>query len=583
MEELRYPTRLMLLIALLQGLALLLLHQSIDFEFWPATAPQWLFAAYALVIIGPGMYLLGVNDRNKVRLVTYIAPFAALCALLAFYTGGQAIPSSPSRLDTLLAPMTFTLALLTFKALMYVQVKTADEPFVYPQLFHYSWRNLLTLGLALAFTLVTWGVLMLWAGLFSVINIDFFGELFEQKWFYYPALNLALALGVILIRRLSVIVDTIKQLQQALLKYLLVLLVFVSVIFLLALPFTGLSPLWEEGPGSYLILWMQACLLFALNSVYQGDADEDPYSPFVHRFIYLGILLLPIYSGLVFYGLSLRVEQYGWSVSRYWGMIVWMFLALFSLGYVTCIVRYRDNWIAGLGRINVAMGWLLMLVMVLVNSPFADLRVLTADNQLARIKSGQTALHDIDIPYFANQLALPGYLAIEQLKQTYGDSHPTLALRLSRAYQEGAIEPEQDKLMVINSIECLNDCNMPSDLADVIYDSLTNSNYLLRQAEHLYLLAVDPDGDNQTDYLLMLETNYLVDATLYMRRNSNWYPIDIEDLGPAGKNKTMTLREYLQALEVNYRQPQYRIMQIGDFHFNVTLKEQLKSSPEQGQ
>ena len=174
MEELRYPTRLMLLIALLQGLALLLLHQSIDFEFWPATAPQWLFAAYALVIIGPGMYLLGVNDRNKVRLVTYIVPFAGLCALLAFYTGGQAIPSSPSRLDTLLAPMTFTLALLTFKALMYVRVKTADEPFVYPQLFHYSWRNLLTLGLALAFTLVTWGVLMLWAGLFSVINIDFF-------------------------------------------------------------------------------------------------------------------------------------------------------------------------------------------------------------------------------------------------------------------------------------------------------------------------------------------------------------------------------------------------------------------------
>ncbi|HCB18277.1 MAG TPA: hypothetical protein DEP76_14645, partial [Alteromonas sp.] len=61
------------------------------------------------------------------------------------------------------------------------------------------------------------------------------------------------------------------------------------------------------------------------------------------------------------------------------------------------------------------------------------------------------------------------------------------------------------------------------------------------------------------------------------------YPIDIEDLGPTGKDKTMTLREHLQTLEVKYREPQYRIMQIGDFHFNVTLKEQLKSSPEQGQ
>ncbi|MCP3704969.1 MAG: DUF4153 domain-containing protein, partial [Alteromonas sp.] len=182
---------------------------------------------------------------------------------------------------------------------MYLQVWANKEAFAYPKLFSYSWRNLLTFGVALVFTLVTWGVLMLWAGLFKVINVDFFYELFTEEWFYYPILSMALAFGIILIRSLTFIVDTIKRLQQALLKYLLVLLVFISLLFLIALPFTGLAPIWENGPGSYLLLWMQACILFALNSVYQNDAEERPYGLLLHRFIYLGILLLPCYSALV--------------------------------------------------------------------------------------------------------------------------------------------------------------------------------------------------------------------------------------------------------------------------------------------
>lgn len=580
MEDLRLPTKLMLLVALLQGLSLLLLHQSVDFEFWPATAPPWLFSIYAAVIIGPTLYLLAVSTQNGRQLLSYILPFTLLCSLLAFYTGTQTVPNESPRLAPLLVPMTFTLALLAFKALMYIQVKTASEPFNYPQLFHYSWRNLLTLGLAVAFTMVTWGVLMLWAGLFSVIKIDFFDELFQEKWFYYPALNLALVLGIIIVRRLSVIVDTIKQLQQALLKYLLVLLIFVALIFLISLPFTGLAPLWEKGPGSYLILWMQACILFALNSVYQGDADERPYGVLLHRFIYLGLLLLPCYSALVFYGLSLRIEQYGWSVSRYWGILAWIFLTLFSLGYAGCIVRLKDHWISGLGRINVGMGWLLMVALILINSPLLDLRKMTVNNQLARIASGESAPNDIDIHYLANQLARPGYDAIAQLKTTYKNSHPALVLKLNRAYQKAPIDAVQDKQLVTESIECLNACELPAELATQIYTDLSENNYKLMQAKAFYALAVDPNQDMVADYLLLLEMTYGFDTTLYINSKGGWLALHTEQIALKPDDTGRPLAERLGDLSINYSAPQFQHMQIGELQIGVSLRGEAKHAGE---
>jgi hypothetical protein len=124
-------------------------------------------------------------------------------------------------------------------------------------LFLWSWRNFLTLSLAVLFAGSFWLLLMLWAALFKAINIDFFSDLFEQRWFYYPAIALANGFGIIIFRKLTYIIDTITRLQQALIKFLLVLLSLVSLLFLGALPFTGLEPLWESG-GSSLILWMQA-------------------------------------------------------------------------------------------------------------------------------------------------------------------------------------------------------------------------------------------------------------------------------------------------------------------------------------
>src|SRR5690606_33963620 len=214
---------------------------------------------------------------------------------------------------------------------------------------------------------------------------DFFHDLFTERWFYYPVLALAQGFGIIIFRNQAKVIDTITRIQQALMKFLLVILVLVSLLFLAALPVTGLAPLWETGQGSMLILWLQALMLFFLNAVYQDDAAARPYPMLIHRFIYLGVALLPIYSAIAFYGLSLRVEQYGWSVDRCWGFLLWGFFALFSLGYLWGIIKQRDHWLEHLSWVNVRMGLVLLAVMLLINSPLIDFRKISVSSQLNQL------------------------------------------------------------------------------------------------------------------------------------------------------------------------------------------------------
>jgi hypothetical protein len=248
--------------------------------------------------------------------------------------------------------------------------------------------------------------LILWAALFDAINIEFFNDLFKKPWFYYPAIALANGFGIIIFRNLTYIIDTITRLQQALMKFLLVILVLVSLLFIGALPFTGLEPLWKSG-GSSLILWMQALMLFFLNAVYQDDPDARPYHLVLHRFIYIGIAILPIYSIISFYGLSLRVDQYGWTLARCWAFLIWFLLALFPIGYCWGIAKLRDEWLQQLSKVNVVIGLIVLALMLMVNSPLLDFRKIVVNNQLQRLETGLTQIEDFDINYFRKSLAKP--------------------------------------------------------------------------------------------------------------------------------------------------------------------------------
>lgn len=559
------PKSLMLLIALVQGLALLLLHQAIALEFWPQGRPHWLFGFYALAFVCPTMLLLSLEQGRVMQLLRWILPYGLLVTLLGFYLGWQANPLGETRLEGLLWAMVLTLGVASFKALIYIQQRVSGEAFTYSQLFRYSWRNFLTLMLSLFFALCVWGLLMLWAGLFRAIKINFFHDIFTERWFYYPALALAQGFGVIIFRQQQGVIDTITRIQQALMKFLLILLVFVSLLFLVTLPFTGLQPLWETGRGSGLILWMQALMLFFVNAVYQDEPDQRPYPLWLHRFISLGVAFLPVFSAIAFYGLSLRVGQYGWTVGRCWGFVIWGLLALFSLGYLWGLLRLRDRWLERLSWVNVRMGLVVMAIALLSASPLLDFRKISLASQLQRVEQGKIAIDELDFRYFYRQLARPGYLALERIKSEYAESRPELVLKIEasdhiyRRYENSAIERETFS----RSLRRFDDQPLPQGLEEALHLWAKDNQWRFMDNSGLYLQPVDLNADGTDEYLLVTVGKHQTYLELFVSGEKGWQQASLHQVSYRDDPDT-PLPKLLEAGAVEVVPPGWQRLKIGE-------------------
>src|SRR5690606_7374610 len=130
-DEKNIPASLLILVALVQGLLLLLLHQAIEFKFWPHSEPAWLFSFYSMVFTGPIMLLLGLTQGKLLEFGKWVLPFTLLVGVLGFYVGSQATPLVYVRYESLLFAFVLTLGIAVFKALMYTQQFISGEPFNY--------------------------------------------------------------------------------------------------------------------------------------------------------------------------------------------------------------------------------------------------------------------------------------------------------------------------------------------------------------------------------------------------------------------------------------------------------------------
>jgi hypothetical protein len=553
------PKAAMLSIAVGQGLLLFALYKAFDAHVWPSESPLWWYPLWTLVVAIPILLLLSLECGNERRVVSMSAGFGAVLAVLAIYTGWQAQPFGEFPVFSLSAAFGLSIAIACFKALMYLQQRAAHLPMSYEVLFTYSWRNFLVVALAALFVLVFWLILQLWAGLFRVIEIDFFSELFKKDWFLFPVLGFAHGLGVLIFRELTRVIDNITRLLQGLIKLLLPLVVIVAAIFLLALPFTGLDALWATGSGTSLLLWLTALMLFFTNAVYQDGRDAHPYPPIVHRLIYVGLYALPVLCVLSLYGLMLRLNQYGWTVERSWGFVVWLVLALFSAGYVWGIVTRRADWPETLARVNTIMGIVVLVLMLLANSPFMDFRKISLGSQLARVDSGEIELESFDFYYAHHHLARPGNLALEKMIADVGDSDPDLLemIKNPRAIQSAMALEAGDKFWakVVYRPEAFE---VPFALKAMIEQfRFTN---LPGEA---VLLQVDLDSDRQNEYALIQLHEHGIMRAMYFHKtddgwqqgnlNYSWQDFPAEDVAKSVKEGAIELES-----------SQYKDLRIGE-------------------
>jgi len=504
------PKSLMLATAGLQGLGIYLLYRSFDEGLWPSQSPMWFYPMISLVLLLPAGFLLTVERSRERATLVRVGAYGIIVGLLGAYIGYQAMPFGAVRIDGLLATYAITLGIASFITLIFVQ-RQVTEALGYEPLFLFSWRNLVVGGLSLAFLGGVILMYLLWAALFNEIGIGFFKELFRKVWFVALLGALSFGSGVIVFRGLTDVVDSISRLLSGIIKLLLPFLLVMTVAFLVALPFTGLEILWSTNQGTLLLMVLTFILLLCLNAVYQTGAGSSPYPSWLHHAITGALFTLPVFSALSFYGLYARLDQYAWTVVRYWAFVVWLTLCLFSFGYVLAVIKRRAAWPTMMASVNSILGVFVIVVLLLSNSPVLDFRKLSLASQMHRLTSGAVSPEDFDDQYLRAELARPGYLALQELTE----QDPVLWARLkdgsdplseTAGAQPGNLEardlsrsaslPRQKNGALVLAPA---DLVLPTPVA-VAIDAL-----MAAEADtSAYVLAVDFDQDGQTEYAALL-------------------------------------------------------------------------------
>ena len=514
------PRLTILLAALLQGIALWALDTVLENQWSLSQQPVALYICYTLTLALLTMLQLGLRRDNDQRMGIGLMLSGLMMALFAGYLGLQLLPAGSVYQDHIRFNFISIMTLLSFLALIYWQSWAAGDTSGYAALFRFAWRNVLILGLSALFTLIFWGLLQLCAELFQLIGIDFFNRLFDHSWFYYPVLAVVFGVGIMLFRSLESLLDTILRVLQIFSQWLLPLLLVIALLFLLALPFTGLQVLWDTGKGTALILSLLGLLLFFINAVYQ-HGGHVPYARWLHRLLYLGVLLLPIFSMIAAYGLYLRLQQYGFTVERGWALVTWAFLTAFCLGYAWLILRRGNAWTQGLGQINGVLGILLVITLMVLSSPWVDFRKISAHHQLTRFQQNHD-FSNLDIWYLSYHLGRPGYLAIEQLKTEYADNEEALQQLNDGSYdnwQGDLSRPTRQQFAQSFSVYPEN-YPVPKELMDAIYQNVAA--WYGPEQRHWYLLFVDLNHDHQPDPVLIEDQQQWGYAQLWSRTNGYW-------------------------------------------------------------
>lgn len=556
-------------ISLIQGIVLTLLYRSVEQQLWPATELTWLMAGVTFTLAFPLLLLLSATTSNLASIIKYLLPYSLVLAALAAYVGLQQEPSEYVDNWPVLSAFIVTSIVASFKALMYIQQLVSGEKLSYDNLFRLSWRNFIIFVESWLFVAIFWGILHLGAGLFSVIEIKFFSELLRKDWFVIPILTLAFGFAVVIFRNISYTVDNISTILQTLIKFLLPALTIVSLGFLVTLPFTGLGTLWKTGSGSLLVMWLQTLTLFFVNAVYHQGYQQQPYNKYLHRLIFFGVALLSVYSVISLYGIWLRVDQYGLTVSRCWAILIWLLLASFSFGYLYGIVKKRDQWLTVLSTVNVFMGAVVLLAMLLVNSPLLNFQAITVKSQLKRLNQGITTYQDFDYRYFKSVLGRQGYFALQALKAELVDVHPEKAAIIERFYAQAKVNDEQYSLDQFKEQITFwpSQHTFDETLIDAVYQQETEYQYNQAHKNSYYFIAVDLNSDQQPENIVITENNYSTSANLWRLQKGNWQETYISIDNP---DNNRYLKELITENDVAAQPAKWKKLTVGNLTFTIT-------------
>lgn len=263
---------------------------------------------------------------------------------------------------------------------------------------HYRvWTDAIAAGGALAFTGLSWLVLFLLSELFHLIKIDVLRDIIDQSWFgwSFSGVSCGAALGVL--RNQVRILGTLQNVVMLVFALLAVPLATGVVLFLLAVATRGLDVLWEATRSATPMLLAIAVGSFVLVNAVLRDSEEAASKSRIMRaaafVLALGILPLAILAAI---SMGTRIDAYGLSPERIWGLIAIAVAVAYGVAYFVAAIRSRKHGWVTQRQANLHLAVATCAIAFLLAMPLADFAAISTQNQLARLEAGKVEAEDFD-------------------------------------------------------------------------------------------------------------------------------------------------------------------------------------------
>ncbi len=269
--------------------------------------------------------------------------------------------------------------------------------FPYPRLHAYAWTDAVIGAAALAFVGVSFLLAWLIGGMFDLIGIDLVVDLLKEGWFGWMLAGFAFGAAVGLLRERDALVGTLQRLVMVVLGVLAPVLAVALTLFLLSLPFTGLDKLWASSvPSTPLMLVAGAGAILLANAVIGNGADDRATNRVLRlSSLVLVLAVLPL-ALIAAVSLGLRIEQYGWTPERIWGLVAVIVALVYGVVGWLAVARGSADFDDLLRPLQTKLALGLCGLALFLALPILDFGAISASSQMARFNAGKVDARTFD-------------------------------------------------------------------------------------------------------------------------------------------------------------------------------------------
>jgi hypothetical protein len=517
-----------------------------------------------------GMVLLVVNFIlvwKKQSLRFSVINFGAVAIVLGGLIGWNVSQSYDD--SAYIAPL-FILALIQIGIITttFAQAwKNKTPHYVYSDLFENGWNNPFFFLFSCLFTGGFLLILALGTKLFDSIGINISDFIWHQQ--VIPIIvGALLAAGIGISREHEALIFKIRSIFFALFRVMAFLTAIIVILFAISLPFSW-QGLFSNSITSIILLSLVAISILLLNT-FIDEPDEDQItksavSQGVKRLFMVQILLLPVFSLLSIYAITLRIQQYGLMPNRIIALSIAIMLTLYGLSYAYQLLTYRRQWHQGFAVTNPALAILWLFVLITLSSPLLDPIRLSTNNQIERLKSNQVSVDNFDFYAIKRRLGVLGKNAIEEMKDW--KTHPDYAKILQAINNDKSYTNKKHPLITILGTEPTN------------FQYLQDRYYSFRNCNKkslCFAIMKDMNQDNKKEVLIVQIKERLVLIDVYEQgkkaQNGIWNQQQTLRIHNLSDNEKQQIIESLKQNKLQLIRPIYDDLQLGGIKIRTRLR-----------